>query len=230
MKDSTFDSLYQTYVRPYFEDITDIRRPNILYSLSDTLSSVFAMFSLKSPSLLDFEKRNPTESANICSVYSIKAIPSDSQVRNILDDVDANSFKGLFSKLYTHCKNEGLFKEYEVFSAYYHISIDATEFFSSQKRSCPTCLCKQHKNGSVTCHHSILSAVLVHPDKQEVFPLANETIKQQDGTTKNDCELNAVKRLLDTLINEYPKESFLFLEDALYANSPHLESAIPNVN
>lgn len=223
MKDSTFDSLYQTYIRPYFEDIKDFRRANILYSLPDTLSSVFAMFSLKSSSLLEFEKRNPTEDSNIRSVYSIKNIPSDSQVRNILDDVDADSFKGLFSKLYTHCKNEGILKEYEVFSAYYPVSIDATEFFSSQKRSCPSCLCKEHKNGSVTCHHSILSAVLVHPNKKEVFPLVNESIQQQDGSTKNDCELNGVKRLLNTLIKEYPNESFLFLKDALYANSPHIE-------
>jgi hypothetical protein len=223
MKDSTFDSLYQTYVRPYFEAINDVRRPNILHSLSDTLSSAFAMFSLKSPSLLEFEKRNPTENSNICNVYSIKKIPSDSQVRNILDNVAADSFKGLFSTLYTHCKKEGILNEYKVFSAYYPVSIDATEFFSSQKHSCPSCLIKEHKNGSVTCHHSILSAVLVHPDKKEVFPLANESIKQQDGSTKNDCELNGVKRLLDTLIKEYPNESFLFLKDALYANSPHIE-------
>jgi hypothetical protein len=223
MKNSTFDSVYQTYVRPYFEDIKDSRGANILYSLSDTLSSVFAMFSLKSPSLLEFEKRSPTENSNICSVYAIKKIPSDSQVRNILDNVNADSFKGLFSKLYTHCKNEGILKDYKVFSAYYPVSIDATGFFSSQKRSCPTCLTKAHKDGSVTCHHSILSAVLVHPDKKEVFPLANESIQQQDGTTKNDCELNGVKRLLDTLIKEYPNESFLFLKDALYANSPHID-------
>jgi hypothetical protein len=34
-------------------------------------------------------------------------------------------------------------KEYEVFSAYYPVSIDATRFFSSQKRSCPTYLNKE---------------------------------------------------------------------------------------
>jgi len=218
-----FDTLYREQVRPYFENITDTRGSNTLYGLADTLSSVFAMFSLKNSSLLEFERRSPTENNNVCSVYGISAIPSDSQLRNILDKVDSTHFDALFSQIYRDIKAEKLIKNYEVLSNYEAVSIDASGFFSSRKVSCPKCLSKKHKDGSVTCHHAMLSAVLVHPNKQEVFPLANEAIIQQDGETKNDCELNAVKRLLEKLHKEYAGENFLFLEDALYANSPHIE-------
>ena len=222
MENIDFDSLYQEVVRPYFEKITDIRRHNTLYRLADTLSSVFAMFSLKSSSLLDFEQRSEKESNNICAVYGISSIPSDSQVRNILDKVDSCHFGALFSQIYGYIKDKGIVSNYAVLSDYVAVSVDGTDFFSSQKVSCPKCLSKTHKNGKVTCHHSMLSAVLVHPDKQEVFPLGNEAIIKQDGETKNDCELNAVERLLETLHQAYAGENFLFLEDALYANSPHI--------
>jgi hypothetical protein len=41
----------------------------------------------------------------------------------------------------------------------------------------------------------MLCAVLVHPDRREVFTLNTEPIIQQDGILKNDCEINAAKRL-----------------------------------
>lgn len=46
----------------------------------------------------------------------------------------------------------------------------------------------------------MLAAVLAHPDKREVFPLAAEPMTKQDGSGKNDCERTAAKRMLDWLI------------------------------
>jgi hypothetical protein len=74
----------------------------------------------------------------------------------------------------------------------------------------------------------MLVAGLVHPHRQEVFPLGGEPIVKQDGTTKNDCERNAVRRLLPWLKAQYPDMSFLVVEDALYANGPHLKEILEN--
>ena len=52
----------------------------------------------------------------------------------------------------------------------------------------------------------MLSAVLVHPDEKEVFVMDNEPIVGQDGSSKNDCERNAAKRLLSNMQNSYGKE------------------------
>jgi hypothetical protein len=68
----------------------------------------------------------------------------------------------------------------------------------------------------------MLSAVMVHPDHKAVIPLGIEEIHKQDGEAKNDCERNAVRRLLETLRRHHPHLEIIVVEDALYANGPHL--------
>ena len=78
----------------------------------------------------------------------------------------------------------------------------------------------------------MLCAALVHPEKREVFIMDVEPIIQQDGAAKNDCERNAAKRLQINMKQAYEKYqkqyNFLFVEDALYANAPHIEQLIDN--
>lgn len=76
------------------------------------------------------------------------------------------------------------------------------------------------KAGQLSYYHHALSAVLVHPDKKQVFPLAVEPIIKPDGSTKNDCERNAAFRLLRTLKASHPHLKLVIVLDALYANGP----------
>ena len=75
------------------------------------------------------------------------------------------------------------------------------------------------QHGYTKYYHQTLSAVLVHPDYQEVFPLAIEPMIRQDGATKNDCERNAAFRLRK-LKKSHPHFKFVIVLDALYANGP----------
>ena len=72
----------------------------------------------------------------------------------------------------------------------------------------------------------MLSAVVVAPGRKEVFPIADEAIKIQDGETKNDAEINTAKRLIVRIISQYSEKKFIFVEDALYANGPHIRQII----
>ena len=63
---------------------------------------------------------------------------------------------------------------------------------------------------------------MVHPEQKEVFPLDFEPILNQDGAHKNDCQLNAAKRLCRALKERYPDLKIILVEDALYANAPHI--------
>ena len=49
-----------------------------------------------------------------------------------------------------------------------------------------------------------------------------EPILKQDGEQKNDCERNAAKWLCAGLKQNHPTLDVLLVEDALYANAPHL--------
>jgi len=85
---------------------------------------------------------------------------------------------------------------------------------------------KEHNNGTVTYEHQMLAAVIVHPDLKEVIPLAPEPIQKQDGSTKNDCERNAARRLLAKIRREHPRLQLMVVEDGLSSNGPHVRDLI----
>lgn len=53
--------------------------------------------------------------------------------------------------------------------------------------------------------------------------LETEIIKNEDGRTKQDCEINAFKRLSVKLKNKYPKLKIRILGDSLYACEPMIK-------
>ena len=58
---------------------------------------------------------------------------------------------------------------------------------------------------------------------KEVFPLAPESIRKEDGTKKNDCERNTAKRLINELRRELPHMKAIIVENALASNGPHIK-------
>ena len=65
--------------------------------------------------------------------------------------------------------------------------------------------------------------MIAHPELKTVLPLMPEAITRQDGTTKNDCERNAAKRLLTALREDFPQLKLIVVEDSLASNGPHIE-------
>jgi hypothetical protein len=85
----------------------------------------------------------------------------------------------------------GLLKDFVFADGHYLLAIDGTGYFCSTNISCPHCLVKNRKSGKTEYSHQLVAAVLVHPSKDVVIPIAVEAIIQQDGSNKNDCERNA---------------------------------------
>lgn len=213
-----------------FEQLKDTRRSNSHYTLADICMSGYAMFALKHRSMLSFETQTEAERTNLKTVFGIEKLPSDTQLRTVLDTIDPTFLREELSKKFALLRKTGIVKEfgYRIGGQTYHLlSADGVQHFSSKKNTCPCCLVKKHKNGSCTYHHQMLCVALVHPNKREVFVMDAEPIQQQDGLSKNDCELNASKRLHKHLYEQYKTYTkqyrFLILEDALYANAPHIK-------
>lgn len=221
----SFDHMYGE-LHKGFSELEDHRRSNSSHSLRDIVSAAFAMFSLKSPSLLNFSLRSRQEDKNLMEVYKLNKLCSDTQMREVLDKVQAAKVRDLFGKVIGKVKKSDFFASYRYFKQMVVVSIDGVEHFSSQKVHCEHCLRKEHKSGEVTYSHSMLAAVMVHPHKREVLPLDAEPILRQDGEEKNDCERNAAKRLVKHLKERYPKLKALLVEDALYANAAHIEQIL----
>ncbi len=80
------DALFRL-LKSGFDKIPDHRSKDVKISLADALMSGFAMFSLKDPSLLFFEERRIGGNHNFNTIYGIGNIPSDTSMREILDEV-----------------------------------------------------------------------------------------------------------------------------------------------
>ena len=216
------DSLITT-VRSSFEQIRDHRGTNSTYGLVNLLMTGFALFSLKDSSLSHFRGLYPVRSDNLKRVYGIENLPSDICLREGLDGVNPSDLQSVFKAPIDFLLKKGVFRSRYVLGDYVAIPFDATGHYCSNKKGCPQCLVKNHKNGKQTFYHQLLGAAAVHPTQSTVFPIACEAIVQQDGNQKNDCELNACKRLIPKVREMLPKEKIIAIFDALYPNGFHIK-------
>jgi len=202
--------------------IKEHRKGNIEIQLVDALLSGFAIFSLKEPSLLEFEKRRKEDPGNLEAIYGIKRIPSDTSMREILDDVEPESLRPLFKQVFHELQRGKELEKYRYMGTHYIVTLDGTGHFSSKDIHCDNCLVKHLKNGDTLYHHQMLGAAIVHPDYAEVIPLMPEAIIKQDGEKKNDCERNAAKRFFEKLRKDHPRLRMIITEDGLSSNAPHI--------
>jgi Transposase DDE domain len=215
------DALFRT-VRSGFAAIPDYRLSDTEISLTDALMSAFALFSLKSPSLLAFDKHRVE--GNLGTIYAIDHVPCDTQMREILDPVSPESVRPLFKSVFGQLQRGKALESMRFLDDFYLLALDGTEYFSSKTIHCASCLQKVHRNGSITYYHQMLGAALVHPDQRTVIPLMPEPIVKQAGTAKNDCERNAAKRFIAKLRQDHPHLKFIVTEDSLSSNAPHIET------
>jgi len=215
------DALFRL-VRSSFANITDARGEEVEIPLTDALMSAFAMFSLKSPSLLAFDKQRIE--GNLETIYGIPRAPCDTRMRERLDPVSPESLRPSFTSVFRQLQRGKALEDMVFLDGHYLVALDGTGYFSSPTIHCASCLQKVHRNGSITYYHQMLGAALIHPDFREVIPLMPEPIIKQDGTEKNDCERNAAKRFIAKLRRDHPHLKFIITEDSLSSNAPHIET------
>ena len=155
-------------------------------------------------------------------MFNVSDIPKDTQMREVLDAIDAWQLNGIFADFLHRLQRGKHLANYQFFDGSYLVSIDGSEYFSSEKIHCPHCLVTKSK-GNVRYHHQILQSVIVHPDMRQVLALAPEPIRNRDGTKKQDCERNAAKRVIPNIRATYPKLKIIVTADGLYSNQPFID-------
>jgi hypothetical protein len=144
--------------------------------------AAFAMFSLKAPSLLAFDKERAE--ANLHTIYGIQRVPCDTYMREILDPVSPKVLRPVFKSVFQQLQRGKALEALTFLDGHYLLALDGTGYFSSKTIHCASCLQKVHRNGSITYYHQMLGAAIVHPDVREVIPFMPEPIMKQDGTEK----------------------------------------------
>lgn len=212
-----------------FESIPDCRQKSkITISIHDAMMSGLACMYFQDPSLLQFQKRMHEEQHrnNLNTLFAVEQVPKETQMREITDSVDSEYFRPIFRDYYLRLQRGKHLEQFQIFSGIYYFPVDGSQFFGSKDICCEQCLVKEHRNGSKSYSHQVLQGGIAHPDCSEVIPFMPEQIVNSDGTTKQDCEMNAAKRFLKKLHQEFPQLVLLIGGDALFSKQSIIEDTL----
>ena len=137
-KHLSFDPLIQQIHRRA-KQLPDARdEAGCSYSVADAVMSAIALFSLKDPSLLAFQERRNDE--NMKKLFRIEQVPSDTQMREILDPLKPDSFRPMFNDVLRQLQRSKALESYAFLDGYCLLSMDGSGYYSSKKVHCDSCL------------------------------------------------------------------------------------------
>lgn len=233
LKSLTFESVV-ALLSASFLKMSDRRDAGkVKYALHDVLMSGFAMMLFHHPSLLQFqqEMKKKRGRCNLETLFEVKSVPSDTQMREILDEVSPESLRQLLPKMFEKVRRAGWAERYKTSipsgkdkGSYYTAPLDGMEYFHSTEVQCPGCLTKEDaRSGRRSYSHCVVAATLVKAGSHRILPLDVEEVRNTDGEKKQDCELNAGKRLIERIRKEHPHLPLIILGDDLYSHEPYVK-------
>lgn len=213
-----------SHFRRRWGSATDIRKPsnNQRYAVVDGILAAFGVFFMQSSSFLAHQRllQSKHGRSNAHTLFQVEEIPSDPQIRNLVDPLACEYFREDFWHVLDELNEQQRLLRYRNELNTYAIALDGVSFFSSENISCPKCLKRTDRSGVEHFYHSAITPVFVKPGQSQVLPLPPEFIVPQDGSEKQDCERAAAKRWLAEQGKHFSDHSVTYLGDDLYANQP----------
>lgn len=159
---------------------------------------------------------------------ALEELPHYDTINNFLSRLEPEQVGKIRDSMIRDLFRKRSLEDYRLLGTYWCIAVDATRLYSFSKKHCEHCLKAEYKNkdtGEVertVYYHNVLEAKLIAGDM--VFSIATEFIENEDeNVSKQDCELNAFKRLAGKLKEMYPRLPVCLLGDSLYACDPVFE-------
>ena len=222
----SFDTLVKK-LHEAIETFPDIRTgKNLSKNFKDAALGGFAIFFTQNPSFLEYQQtmQKTKGKNNAQSLFGITEILSDNHIRNLLDGVPPVFVFLIFSYIFDVLNKSGyLDEEFRSFNNNILIGLDGTQYYCSRSIHCENCNKKEHKNGSITYFHTVVTPVILKPGNNRVIALAPEFITPQDGHDKQDCENAAAKRWIKSNAHWLKQLGVTITGDDLYCKHPICE-------
>ena len=138
-------------------------RHNQLYTMADAVRGAFSIFHMQSGSFLAHQRSMSQKrgQCNLKSVFKLKQIPSDTQIRNMMDGVPAAHLEGAYESLWKQLSEENQLTKFHILGERLLVGLDGIQFFSSNKIQCEQCSWQETEVGK-RYHHRALTALVVH--------------------------------------------------------------------
>jgi len=159
---------------------------NTRYGMEDAALSAFSVFFTQNPSFLAYQRMMADNKgrSNAQSLFGVHQIPSDNHIRDLLDAVKPQSVFAVFEESLQVLEQEQQLSGFRSFADNLLIALDGTEYFASSKIHCPQCSRRVLKSGETQYFHTVVTPVIVCPNRAQVIPLVPEFIVPQDGHDK----------------------------------------------
>ena len=153
---------------------------------------------------------------------SLEEIPHYDTINDFLKSLEIVELEKIRDYMIRELFKKRSLEKFRLLDMLWCIAIDGSQLFSFKEKHCEHCLKKEHKNkdtGEVErteYYHTVLEAKLVLGDM--VFSILIEFIENEnESVSKQDCEINAAKRLMKKLKYKFRKLNICILGDSLYS-------------
>ena len=176
----------------------------------------------------NFNRENCIDTLRLMSGnQKLQEMPHYDTLNYYLERLSPECLSNLRKKMVTSLIRGKQFNRNRLLGKYWRIILDGTGLFYFKEKHCENCLCttKKMEDGKTIklYYHKVLEAKLVLSD-DVIISIGTEFIEnEKEDVSKQDCELNAAKRLLKKLKKEYPRLPILIQGDALYATEPFMK-------
>jgi hypothetical protein len=150
----------------------------------------------------------------------LSEIPDGDTLNYYLELLPPDQLEEVKCRMISYLIRSKLFYNERLLSKYWKIAIDGTGLFYFKERHCPHCLVDRRKEDdgkeTVRYYHKVVEAKLILSG-QLVLSIGTEFIENEnEDVTKQDCEINAAKRLMSKIKDRYPRLPVCLLGDALF--------------
>jgi hypothetical protein len=173
-------------------------RPNTHYTIPDAALGAFGIFFTQSPSFLEYQRRlqHTTGNKNASTLFDVKQMPGDNQVRTLLDPIAPSHLDAVFLEVFERLEQPRMLAPFRVLGDQLGVALDGTTSFSSTAIHGQNGLRRPLSTGQTLYYPPAITPGIVCPGQAQVIALPPEYLRPQDGQDKQDGERAAGKRWL----------------------------------
>lgn len=183
----------------------------------------------------DFNTDEAIENIGKICGLELEEIPHHDTINDVFEKVEVEEIEKINRYIINRMIRSKILDKFRIRNKYFHVVIDGTGLATSRKKYNENCLVKNKtdKNGKKYQEYStyVLEAKLVAGNM--VFSIGTEFVENKEEIekmsnsnsekSKQDCEIEAFKRLAKKIKKNYPKLKIIISGDALYAKSSVLK-------
>ena len=217
-----------------FGELTDVRNNSyITYNMKTICVTRFiALFcGIKTMNNMTYTFNNENVIKNISNILNedLSELPHYDTINDVFEKLDEQEIRNIQKHIAYSIIRSKMFDNYR-YNKKILLIVDGTGLVSFNYKHCDHCLVDNHKDGSTTYKHFILEAKICFGDI--VISLDSEFVENPDTSVirikKQDCEMNAFKRIAMRIKKNFPKLSFIVSGDSLYAGEPFIKICLEN--